>query len=774
MKGMIMKRICLLPILLLFFIFSTVSAKNYKNFEYSVQTDETVRIDSYAGTVASVTIPSRIDGLPVVSIGEGAFAGNDTLKEIIFESESITLEARSFMNCSGLKNVVFTNKVKSIVIGSADWTPFVLATSLNSLTIPDTAESLVVNKAGFVFSSLKTLTIGSTNVMIDSYAFDTPFQLSEIIFTQNVRNITLGDGIDPLFYTAEMLTEFIIPDTVASLMIKQNAMAKIASLQTVSIGSADTTIEKNAFSGCNDLASVIFTNPSATNDISEMAFSDCPKLKDIVYLTAEEIEDTEVAAVQIDEQDAVRMTADALVASVLAQIESTAGYDIFYSETSTPTISPTNTHTPIAVPTNTPTQIPTFTPTATSTATPKPTNTPASESVLSQPIDELISENREYIEKNLINPSEQFVIEKLSGLDVITEIAAATEDHDPNGNLHKQGGYTSAVYFTTTYLDPSTVNGNSIIDKGTNGGGQIEVYETVDNAINRDNYLSSFGGAINPGSHIVLGSMVIRTSKYLPASQQKELERIIVAQFITTSPTATENSIEAVKTPLPSSYYRGIYGEEQKTISVKVLAKGSGRVKVYDQPTFSGNVVNRVSGPLDIDLVVDPVYADGTNWVMGKDARRISGWVPVENLVFPEPETKSNVITDAKNDAYQKLYDQAAAMLKADNYDMAKLLFETISDYSDAAEMIRECDYQHALALESAGSYVDAMVTFTLLGDYKDSSDHVLQNALQLQLTQENNDAVSPSVDPTITPMPTAAAQAVTNSSEQEMIVVAE
>ena len=339
-----MKRICLFSILSFFIVFTAVSAKTYEYFEYSVQSDGTVRIDNYAGTAASVTIPAEIDGLPVVSIGEGAISGNDTLNEIIFESESITLEARSFMNCSSLRNVSFTENVKSIVIGSADWTPFVMAPSLNSLTIPDTVESLIINKAGFVFSSLDTLTIGSREVLIDSYAFDTPLQLSDIIFTKNVRNIILGNGIDPLFYTAETLTEFIIPDTVTSLTIREKAMAGITSLQTVSIGSAKTIIEKNAFSGCNNLVSVIFSNPLADNQISEMAFSDCPQLKEVVYLTTDkaDVQVPESDTGQIDEQDAVQITADAFVFSIIAQIESTAGYDIFTEEAPTLTILPTN------------------------------------------------------------------------------------------------------------------------------------------------------------------------------------------------------------------------------------------------------------------------------------------------------------------------------------------------------------------------------------------------------------------------------------------------
>ena len=153
--------------------------------------------------------------------------------------------------------------------------------------------------------------------------------------------------------------------------------------------------------------------------------------------------------------------------------------------------------------------------------------------------DELIDANTAYIEANLINPSEQFVISMLEELDVVTGVEAATEEHDPNGNLHKQEGYTAAVYFTTTYLDPATVPGDSIIDKGTTGGGQIEVYANVADAEKRDSYLAAV--FLSNGSHRVLGSMVIRTSDDLTATKQKELERIIVEKFLGYTDAVDEN-----------------------------------------------------------------------------------------------------------------------------------------------------------------------------------------------------------------------------------------
>lgn len=152
----------------------------------------------------------------------------------------------------------------------------------------------------------------------------------------------------------------------------------------------------------------------------------------------------------------------------------------------------------------------------------------------------------------LVNPSEDYVISCLKTVNSITDIEAATETHDPNGKLNKQGGYTAAIYFRIEQIEITeeapewddsvvysylVVNGeknhlildegessDSPVDVGTKGGGQIEVYSSANDAKKRDEYLSSFDGtAFTSGYHTVVGSMVIRTSEYLTASQQQQL-----------------------------------------------------------------------------------------------------------------------------------------------------------------------------------------------------------------------------------------------------------
>ena len=136
--------------------------------------------------------------------------------------------------------------------------------------------------------------------------------------------------------------------------------------------------------------------------------------------------------------------------------------------------------------------------------------------------------------KQITNPNEDFVIQRLKGIPNISGYQAVTEDHDPNGNLNKQGGYTSTVYFSTPLIDQSSVYGNDIVDKGTECGGAIEVYASEEDAEKIDSYLASFDGAgmLNSGSHKVLGTIVIRTSTKLTATQQNEFTNNITNKLL--------------------------------------------------------------------------------------------------------------------------------------------------------------------------------------------------------------------------------------------------
>ena len=130
--------------------------------------------------------------------------------------------------------------------------------------------------------------------------------------------------------------------------------------------------------------------------------------------------------------------------------------------------------------------------------------------------------------EKIMAPSDEYVLERLRLVDTITEAEAVTEDHDPNGNLGKQGGYIGCVYFRDSQVDWSKLyiedGKDNVIDVGTQGGGCLEIYANTKDAEKRDAYLAGFDGtAFSSGSHLIVGTVLIRTSNELKASQQKAL-----------------------------------------------------------------------------------------------------------------------------------------------------------------------------------------------------------------------------------------------------------
>lgn len=143
-------------------------------------------------------------------------------------------------------------------------------------------------------------------------------------------------------------------------------------------------------------------------------------------------------------------------------------------------------------------------------------------------------ENSKKQYKQVVNPSEEFVMQRILTVDDIADARAVTEDQDPNGNLHKAGGYTSTIYFESKTVNQSDVYvsgeyADVLIDKGTDAGGAIEVYENVEDAEKRRDYLATYDGTIFAnGTHTVIGTVLVRTSNELTATQQKELEQKVI------------------------------------------------------------------------------------------------------------------------------------------------------------------------------------------------------------------------------------------------------
>lgn len=129
-------------------------------------------------------------------------------------------------------------------------------------------------------------------------------------------------------------------------------------------------------------------------------------------------------------------------------------------------------------------------------------------------------------------PEEAWVIERLKKIKTITGIEAVTKEHDPNKLLNVEGGYKACVYFTVDKIAQDSVPGDTVIEKGTDAGGAIEVYPDLKSAENRCDYLSGFDNTLlYSGSYVLVGTMVVRTSYKLSNEEQINLTNDIITSF---------------------------------------------------------------------------------------------------------------------------------------------------------------------------------------------------------------------------------------------------
>lgn len=146
-------------------------------------------------------------------------------------------------------------------------------------------------------------------------------------------------------------------------------------------------------------------------------------------------------------------------------------------------------------------------------------------SLLDEPLSSDMSVYAKFTNINIEPPSQESIINELNKIPNVVAIEAATEYNDPNGQLNKDGGYIAHIYFSVDVIKQDDVYGITLVEKGTEAGGSIEIYRNQQDAEKRNTYLTTLDGTIlSSGSHKVVGTCVVRTSDILTASLQNILE----------------------------------------------------------------------------------------------------------------------------------------------------------------------------------------------------------------------------------------------------------
>jgi len=133
---------------------------------------------------------------------------------------------------------------------------------------------------------------------------------------------------------------------------------------------------------------------------------------------------------------------------------------------------------------------------------------------------------------NLVdNPAEEYVVSRLKEINEIYNITPYTEDTDKDRYLGKPKRYYSKIVFQHKKVEHYGLENNlmSITEVGNSAGGCVEIFKTVEDAENRNQELKDLEGTNrSPGSHKVIGTILIRTSDDLTKSQQEKLEEKII------------------------------------------------------------------------------------------------------------------------------------------------------------------------------------------------------------------------------------------------------
>ena len=247
-----------------------------------------ITITGYTGSFAAMDIPNTIDGLPVTSIGDGAFAGCLSLTGVTIPDSVTSIGNVAFDNCWSLTNVTIPNSVTNIGDGAFD-----SCYRLASVTIPNSVTSIADEAFGYC-ASLMSVTIPNsitsigdgafggcssvTNVLIPNsvtsignYAFQNCTRLTNIIIPNSVTHI--GDWA----FQSTGLTRATIPNGVTS--IGNGAFGDCSSVTNVTIGDSVTNIGNQAFYDCSSLTSV--TIPNSVTSVGYYAFSGCTSLTNV-------------------------------------------------------------------------------------------------------------------------------------------------------------------------------------------------------------------------------------------------------------------------------------------------------------------------------------------------------------------------------------------------------------------------------------------------------------------------------------------------------------
>ena len=261
------------------------------DFEYTLYSDGTAEITDYKGSAAEVTVPAKVGGATVTSLGTDEaepFRDNEALRSVTVSEGIQKIGAAAFSGCKKLTSVSLPESVTEI--GSS---AFYLCYDLPAITLPSALTTL----GGSAFSyckSLATVNIPTGVGRIGSRTFDgctalTSIRLEKVVNIDQaafsgctaLSQVYVGAGISVIdkdaFANCSSLTSFTL-GTGEQLSIGAGAFRGCSSLTEIALPSGMRMIDASAFNGCTSLSKVRLYCEDVTVDreSQDELFRDCP------------------------------------------------------------------------------------------------------------------------------------------------------------------------------------------------------------------------------------------------------------------------------------------------------------------------------------------------------------------------------------------------------------------------------------------------------------------------------------------------------------------